>query len=61
MNFLLLCPNSSMSRALALKSVTGRYECSENLPADRKESLKFIKPLDVSSKQSQVFYDTGFL
>ena len=30
--------------------MTGRYECSENLLDDRKESLEFITPLGVSFK-----------
>ena len=41
-------------------SITGRNECSEDLLDDRKESLKFITSLDVSSAkklQTLVFYD----
>ena len=40
--------------------MTGRNECSEDLLYDRKESLKFITPLDVSYEknyQTLVFYD----
>ena len=41
-------------------SITGGNECSEDLLDDRKESLKFITSLDVSSAkklQTLVFYD----
>ena len=41
-------------------SITGRNECSEDSLDDRKESLKFIISLDVSSakkEQTLVFYD----
>ena len=56
MNLLLVCLNSSICCALALKSVTGRYECSEDLLDDRRGSLKFITPLDVSFGKSTKYW-----
>ena len=38
--------------ALALKSVTGRYDCPKNLLDDRKKSLKFITLLGISFQKS---------
>ena len=64
MNLLLVCLNSSICCAPALKSVTGRYECSEDLLDDRRGSLKFITPLDVSFEKSTKYWfsmTTGIL
>ena len=56
MNLLLVCLNSSICCAPALKSVTGRYECSEDLLDDRRGSLKFITPLDASFGKSTKYW-----
>ena len=64
MNLLLVCLNSSICCAPALKSVTGRYECSGDLLDDRSGSLKFITPLDVSFEKSTKYWfsmTTGIL
>ena len=56
MKLLLICLNSSICCAPALKRVTGRYDCSEDLLDDRRGSLKFITPLDVSFEKSTKYW-----